>query len=196
MSLIDLIFPRNCLECGKSGQYICKKCLSEVPKSKNKSSLWTYRGVIRKAILKLKYNFAFDIADELAKLSINEIRVRKIDDSLIVPIPLHESRENWRGFNQANLLGKLISTGLGWEYEEDLLTRPLASEQQARLTRTERLRNISGKFAFNLKSNVDKNTKLILFDDVLTTGATLKEAEKTLRQSGFKNISWLTICGD
>lgn len=199
MNFLDLIFPRKCLECGENGIYICRKCLSHVEKSNKAFSIWKYQGVIRKAVIKLKYNFSFDISSELSSHVLRELKSSSFRSTkyILLPIPLHKSRENWRGFNQASILGKAISTGMLWQFEENLLTRKLASKQQARLKKEDRLRNISGKFA--VKEDIDlefyKNKRILLFDDVFTTGATIKEAEKTLREFGIGNISWLTLCG-
>lgn len=210
MGFLDLIFPKNCLECGESGGYLCQTCLSVVAPAKTKyfkigelssiHSIFEYRGVVRKVILKLKYNFASDISDELASAALPRVKSSQLmvhKNAVLVPIPLHENREKWRGFNQANLLGERVSTGLDWEIEQNLLTRTLASKRQVGLSKNERLRNISGKFAVNEQIDISKYHKkpVILFDDVWTTGATMREACKTLKRSGFENIHGLTICG-
>src|SRR3989337_311657 len=118
MGIVDLIFPRKCLGCGRDGCYICKSCLKKVrisPKicieceqlsvdgmthEKCKRplgldgtiSIWTYEGVIRKAILKLKYKFAKEIAREIADYAcecLNDNKVAFPVNSSLVPIPLH-----------------------------------------------------------------------------------------------------------
>lgn len=209
MSLLDILFPKQCLECGANGKYICAQCLSKVPRAwdrnLNTHSLWQYKGVVRKAILKLKYNFAYDIADELSQGFIKELKNSKyrtmvnqqIKNCVLVPIPLHKKRENWRGFNQANILGNTIATGLSWKYEDKLLTRKLASIQQVGLHKDERLRNMRGKFAVNKSTalSLRSTNQIFVFDDVYTTGATMNEALNVLKEAGFKNVRGLTICG-
>lgn len=207
MGLLDIFFPKSCLECGNSGKYICKDCLLKVEPANTRyfkigdlaslSSIWAYKGVVRKAILRLKYNFATDIADDLVEIFLDNFNKNMYKKAVLIPIPLHSKREKWRGFNQAEVLGRPISTGISWEYEQNLLTRKLASKQQVGLHKNERMRNIRGKFAVNKKiaSKLNKNTQIILFDDVWTTGATMREAAKTLKQAGYKNIHGLTICG-
>ncbi len=224
MSLIDLIFPKNCLECKKSGDYICKDCLSRVgvpesicPKCNKASidgfthvkcrtnygvdglvSLWNYEGVIRTAIIALKYKYATEVANELksymvAKLQRGEILLPSA--YYLVPIPMHWYRENVRGFNQSYELGKLISKAMGWKFIPDLLIRNKHNTPQAKLGREERQQNIKGVFELDssYQSLISNHQPLILFDDVYTTGSTLKEAAMVLKRKGVQNVWGLTV---
>lgn len=205
MSFLDLIFPKKCLECNTNGKYICDSCLEKMQKGRldfknNIFSIWNYEGVVRKAIIKLKYNFATDIVEELSAATSEKIKLPiKLTNLVLVPIPLHKRRKNWRGFNQAEVLGKLISKQKKWNFEQNLLTRHLASKPQVKLYKKERLRNISGKFEVN-KSAAHRlqstDSSIIIFDDVVTTGATLKEAIKVLKNAGFKKVIGLTLCSN
>ncbi len=220
MALLDILFPISCLECGKAGKYLCSDCLSKVPKARlfclecHKSSIdgathskcrkkrsvdfayspWDYGGVVRKAILKLKYNFAYKIAEELAEKFVGEIKKLPIlpKDSVLVPVPLYRSRKNWRGFNQAEEMGKIIAEKMGWKYESDVLVRNKKTTPQTELKGKERSTNLLGAFACDTKY-VIHNTSYILFDDVLTTGSTLKECCKVLKCKGIKTVWGLTI---
>ncbi len=201
MGLLDLLFPVFCLECKKQGKYICDKCLSKVkvinqfdPISKT-FSVFRYEGVIRKAIIKIKYNFAHDIAQELVEVSIknfkNPYTIYDIQNTVLVPIPLHKSRENWRGFNQSEMLGKLMAKKLNWGFEKDLLIRPIQGQHQVGLTKSDRVRNIRGKFA--VKTSLKPELTYIIFDDVATTGSTIKEAIKVLKKSGANKVFGITV---
>ena len=89
-------------------------------------SIWIYEGVIRKATLKLKYNFAFEIAKELADYAGDYLIRQEIifpKNFVLTPIPLHRLRGNWRGFNQAEEMGRLIAQKMGWKFIPDLLVR-------------------------------------------------------------------------
>lgn len=221
MDLLDIIFPINCLECGKKGRYLCGLCLAKAgrarlfclechkpstngithPRCRKKYSIdfayspWDYGGVVRKAILKLKYNYAYMIAEELA-----EGLVKKIEsgtptlptNALLIPIPLNRLRQNWRGFNQAERVGKLISERFGWCYNPNLLVRIRKTAPQTELKGVKRTKNILGAFSVIPKSKI-YNSTYILFDDVLTTGSTLKEACKVLKRRGVKVVCGLTI---
>ncbi len=162
-------------------------------------SIWKYEGIIRLAILALKYKFASEIASELAEACLTQIKtlntIYNSQYTILIPVPLHKLRQNWRGFNQAEEIGKIIARNMDWEFSPDLIIKAKASEPQAELTRGERLRNLHGKFAVNNKvySLVPNNYCLVVFDDVATTGSTIKEIAKVLIDNGAKKVIGLTI---
>lgn len=206
MSLTDLFFPRFCLSCRQKGCYICASCLSQVQPGKSSYysadsplyktiSLFHYDGVVRKAILGLKYRFASDIAEELSTVSINkleQLEISAIRNSTLVPIPTTNKRKRIRGFNQTELIGKKIAESQNWLYLPELLVRAGTNTPQTGLKRTDRLTNIKNSFFLNTKYQIP-DTNVVVFDDVFTTGATLTEAAKTLRKRGAKHILGLTI---
>lgn len=224
MSILDLLFPITCLACKSFGKYLCKDCLLKVKKSKQICiecdkpsidgfthikckkpqtldgvfSVWQYSGVIRRAILKLKYNFVSNIAIELA-----EIMAKYVSEEfnplpkkpLLIPVPLHKKRKNWRGFNQVEEVGKVLAKKLGWDFNCDILVRKKKSTPQVELKGEERKENVRGVFAFekNKKSLILSSSSLVLFDDVLTTGATIREAGKVMKRNGAEKVWGLTI---
>ena len=112
MNLLDFLFPKSCLECGKSGKYLCSSCVEKVLDGnfdKNNFAIFKYKGVIRKAIISLKYKFATDIVDELIEICVDRLKSSKFHNVCLVPIPLYKLRENFRGFNQAELLGEKLA---------------------------------------------------------------------------------------
>lgn len=223
MNILDILFPKNCLECKKSGKYICSECLAKVERAKlicpvckkysfsgkthsfcihkhalnGMHSFYKYEGVVRKAILKLKYNFASDVAGELVdSLKMNS----SLKNAILVPVPLHRTRENWRGFNQAAILGKKLAEKENWIYEDQMVLRLENTTPQARLGREERLRNISGKFAVNANASLEalakwdiSNKTVVIFDDVWTTGATISEICKELKKIGVKEVWGMSV---
>ncbi len=208
MSLLDLIYPKNCLECHRNGTYICLPCLNKVRKVgycvrvggiDRRISLWKYEGVIKKAIWAMKYRFVRGLADELGDLVVTELRRRKIElqDSILVPIPLSNSRARWRGFNQAQIVAEKIGKGLGSSVENRLLLRVKTGDTQVGRGRQERVRNIRGVYAVNEDIEILRyeDIKLILVDDVWTTGATVVEAAKVLKRAGVKEVLAITVCG-
>ncbi len=198
MNLLDLIFPKKCLECNKDGKYMCDSCISKILDGtfdKNNFAVFKYKGVIRKAILSLKYKFASDIADELIGVSVGRLNSSKFHKVTLVPIPLYKQRENWRGFNQSGLLGQKLAVKMKWEFAPDLLIRTKNAHPQVSLKGDERRKNLSGVFSVNsdLTTYYMLHDAIVLFDDVYTTGSTIKEAKKVLEKAGFKNIYSLTI---
>lgn len=207
MAILDLIFPKNCLECKSSGKYICENCLKKVPPrgwtDRETYSCFRYEGVIRKAIITLKYKYSTEIAKELAEVCVQKLkssfllpsnyrRSRPSFAYCLVPVPLHWHRKNFRGFNQSEEVGKIIAKKMNWEFISDLLIRKKSTIPQVQLTGSARRQNLRGVFLLN-PAYVLRSTCYILFDDVLTTGSTLLEASKVLRAGGVKRIFCLTI---
>ena len=197
MAILDLFFPKKCLECNISGKYICSDCLKKVPPrgwtNRETYSCFKYEGVIRKAVIAFKYKYSSEIAKELAEACVKNLyAVRFSLSATLVPVPLHWYRKNFRGFNQSEEVGKLVAKKMGWKFVPDLLIRNKSTTPQAQLTGSTRRKNLRGAFALN-PVYVLHSTYYVLFDDVLTTGSTLLEASKVLRMGGAKRILCLTI---
>ena len=109
-----------------------------------------------------------------------------------MPIPLHWTRNNWRGFNHVEEVGKILAQLMGWEMT-NLLERSKMAKQQVGLKGKERKENVQG--VFNLVPNPPASSldTIILFDDVWTTGSTMLEATRVLKQAGFKRVWCLTL---
>jgi ComF family protein len=222
MYLLDFLFPKTCLNCGRSGKYICELCIKKVdapntvcPECLKPAidgmthtkclrpwgldglvSMWCYGGVVRKAILALKYRFAAEIAKELSFYTSQAIRNSSIlnrKSLILVPVPLYWYRKNWRGFNQAEEIGKNIAKVLGWGFEPELLIRKRLRVPQTALNRKERLANVQGVFAVSRNIDISVYRDIVLFDDVWTTGSTLKEATKALKKVGAEKVWGLTL---
>ena len=221
MDIIGLLFPKKCINCGKDEKYLCEECLAKVKlvnaicaycqkpsmdgmthfacQKKTRMdgfiSFWDYSGVIRKAILGLKYKFAKELSGEISSLVVrNLISGYKFLDSkwILVPIPIHEAREKWRGFNQCVLMGAQIAEKMSWKFRFDVLLKTKKTTPQADLKGKERIGNVVGVFKLNPTYKL-KNTHIILFDDVFTTGSTLKEAAKVLKRRGAKSVWGLCL---
>jgi ComF family protein len=220
MGIIELLFPKSCLGCGKSGRYVCEECIRKVRKpipfcpecllpssygvthaACNKEdgldglvSIWKYERVLRRAILSLKYKFAFEIAKELSTYTVEIIQRFEFfpKDTILVPTPLYWLRKNWRGFNQTEEIGRVVANKMGWRYMPNLLKRRESRIPQAGLGRQERLKNVQGIFSVNPGYKPEAAT-YILFDDVWTTGSTLKEAARQLKKAGTRKILGFTL---
>lgn len=197
MHLLDLIFPKTCLECGREGRYICEDCLAKVVKGRvgrEAASIFKYQGVIRKAIIALKYKYSLEIAKELAEACTKELVSGRLPTNpVLVPIPMHWRRENVRGFNQSLEVGKLIARNMKWKFEPDLLIKKRSTNPQVGLRGQVRRSNLLGTFAVSPNVSNLRHSHIILFDDVYTTGSTLKEAKNELNRAGIGKIWGLTI---
>lgn len=225
--LFSLFFPRRCLGCGKTGGYFCSECLNLVSLDPERicpvcerpsiggrthpgcltstaldglTSIFSYKGIIKKGIAKLKYRFVSDLASDLVELFLASCGEDKTfsdfcleKQSVLVPIPLHPQRERWRGFNQSALLGKMIADNLNLDFVSSLLKRTKNTKPQIKLKEKERKENIKGAFLVSPNISISQSLNILLFDDVWTTGATLKEAGKVLKKGGAGKVWGLTI---
>jgi ComF family protein len=247
--IFDLIFPLECLDCGKEGSYLCKECFKKLKINKSQYCLeckalndygefcdncqpkYNLKGIliagnyddeILSCLIKnLKYKFSFDIAkilsnflflflkEKISKTKINlsdiekflnQERLRKLKKSplffndlkntVIIPVPLHKKRENWRGFNQSELIANNISILLKISLLSNL-KRIIHKKPQAKLNEKERKENIKNCFVWEGKNLNQKN--IILIDDVVTTGSTLNECARILKNAGAGEIWGLVL---
>ena len=107
---------------------------------------------------------------------------------LVIPVPLHSAKQRQRGYNQCDHLAKGLATVLGIPWRPDLLNKPRRTASQTRKSRWERSENVSGTFCLTDTSAV-ANLRVLLVDDVVTTGATLGTAAKALLDAGCQEVS-------
>ena len=156
---------------------------------------------IKKTIKLLKYKFVKDLGKNLSDYVAlflsekNEKDIKKIypQNTILIPIPIHKKRERWRGFNQSELIGKKLANNLGISFE-DKLKRIKYKKPQTKLRRRERIKNVENCFSWEGDSL--KNKKILLLDDVITTGATLNEAARILKEEGAKKIEALVVASE
>lgn len=224
MQILDFVFPRECFGCKKPGTYLCNSCVAEFEIRKplcaicdrpamdglthprcskpygidGLITLWEYHGAIRKLLLALKYKFAHNVGKDLFRSFVSTLKKEGLPtprNTVVIPIPLHWYRQNWRGFNQVSEISKLFCESLNYKFGESILVRKSARSSQASLSREDRLKNMRGIFILNPKVNKAKlrNMNVILFDDVYTTGSTMKEAAKVLKRAGVGKVWGLTV---
>jgi ComF family protein len=161
-------------------------------------SFFRYKSVIQKAIKTIKYRFVYDLAENLIGLVQNAdldfLRNQIGKNSVMVPIPLHSERMKTRGFNQAEILGKILARRFGVSIDSDALKRVKKTVPQAEVKdRKKRLINMQDVFAVGKISDNHLYSKIILFDDVYTTGATLRSAANVLKRAGVDSVFGMTI---
>jgi competence protein ComFC len=146
-----------------------------------------------------KYRFAVEIAEDLGIILkdflLNQIisaRIEPIDNYLLIPVPLSKSRLAWRGFNQAEALAGIIyKQGFGLDKDFTDLKRIRYCGPQTKLNKPERIKNVQNSFKWR-GTSLD-GRKIILVDDVVTTGSTLNECAKELKRNGAKEVWGLVI---
>lgn len=153
-------------------------------------SLGHFDRSLKKIIHDLKFSGLKPLARPLAQklaAGIEESRVKKLID-LIIPVPLHASRYNIRGFNQAEEIGREISRLLDIPMNTDLLYAARKTKQQAKLHGTQREANVRGAFAVSDRKGIIAGKSVLLIDDVTTTGATLRENERVIMTAGADRV--------
>lgn len=185
-----------CAFCGtKDIDYgACRKCVDFYDISSTKI-YWTvhYKNPsVKKLIKDLKYRSASSVVDVLGKLLTAKIKniAPSLDNnmSVIIPVPLHKRKIRERGFNQSELLAKYLADKINLPIEKNILIKiKNTSSQVIASSRRERLNNLKGSFDIRDAGKI-KNKTVILVDDVITTGATIIEASRTLKKAGCKNI--------
>lgn len=114
------------------------------------------------------------------------------DKPVVVPVPLHRQKENFRGFNQSCLFGKRIARHFNLEFSDKILVRSKNVPSQTKLTEKERQQNVKGIFSISPQIH-NSIFNILLIDDVWTTGSTLKEATRVLKEGGAKKVWGITI---
>jgi ComF family protein len=149
-----------------------------------------YEGALRRAIHLLKYERMTPLTRPLGeRLALAAAELTGFD--AIVPAPLHWRRRWDRGFNQADLLAREVSRRTGIPIDRRLL-RTRSTPPQAGLSAAERRRNVQGAFAAAGKSAI-RGKRLIIIDDVMTTGATLEACARVLKRAGASQVAVLTL---
>lgn len=169
---------------------------------------------VASAVHCLKYRFIEELAAPLGKILVNGLLNSQLSiPDVIVPIPLHKKRLRWRGFNQAELLANYLSKNLTPGFEipviNNLLVRRKYTRPQMEIKNySRRQKNIQNAFAINEKINIPshcdssdtkykknmlKNKAVLLIDDIATTGSTLFECAKVLKQNGAKEVYAVVI---
>jgi len=199
-ALIEVIYPREnyCIICKEEDCFgicdTCKKSIKLIGEAYQDEiiSYGYYGGVLKELILKFKYKDNFTAGDILAEILEEYITENfNYKEYIITYIPLSKKAEKVRGFNQCEYIAKKISRDLSIEVLE-VLIKAKETKVQKKLKKDERFENI--KNAFKIKKGIKiKNQKIILIDDVATTGATLKEAYKLLKKFDFVDIKLLTL---
>lgn len=210
--LLDLALPASCVGCGREGEPICSGCLPAlrvrndhppgisvgVPADLPAPLIqleWCapFTGIVRRAILELKYAGERRLAEPLGRAVAERWRRSGGAGELFVPVPVHRDRERERGFDQAVLIANVAGRSLGLPVVNGLL-RQRATTRQYDLGQAQRAANIEGSFAILTSAEgLVAGRWIVLVDDVVTTGSTLAECAATLLCAGAMAVSAVTV---
>lgn len=189
------IVPPFCAKCSEpfagaiTGPFDCANCAHRTLHFDAAVAAYRSRGIIRRVVLDFKYgrqvHLRFLIGRWL-RAALEDARLRDRHFDVIVPVPLHRARERERGFNQAALLADLLSAEKPIQ-SKPVLERTRYTTTQTAFDRTERMENLRG--AFRLRKHADvRGLRVLLIDDILTTGSTVSECARVLKQAGASSV--------
>jgi competence protein ComFC len=190
---LDLLFPISCIGCGAADYLLCQSCkdslkfLNQNEMQDGIISAFPYANpLVQKMIVEFKYNGLRNLAKPIAELINKSLRLNSdLNNTWILTyIPMHWRKEKKRGFNQAKLIAQELSKLTSLPYE-DSLEKLKATKPQKDLSREQRQLNLLKAFHAYPEA---LNKKVILVDDVCTTGSTLLEAKRALLDAGAKEV--------
>lgn len=206
---LDTVFPKYCVTCGSEGEHLCKSCFQKTTRVHWEGNLGQGKMIIagsyknrylKEVIHFLKYRYIKDLSIPLAEFIADSMRQKLPPDflnskkTIIVPVPLHPRKLKWRGFNQTGLIAQKAGEYFTIPAISALgKTRNTPAQMEIK-ERSRRLKNLNGAFYCHNPKLV-KGKNIILLDDVITTGATLKECEDTLKKAGAKEIWKVAVAG-
>lgn len=208
-SFFELLFPARCLGCREQLGFcrpplFCESCRTNIvpftPSCAPQDdfpfpthALFFYKEPMSSLLVRLKFSGDLSGLSTIAALA-RAARTERLlqEPDLILPVPLHISRLRWRGFNQSFLLAKTCFPCWQSKIRVDLLQRHKATIPQLGLSGAERRSNLFGAFSVRNPSELT-GRRVLLVDDVFTTGSTLHECVKVLRQAGAAEIEAFTV---
>lgn len=217
----DFLFPRQCIGCGKVGDFLCSGCCRKLPRilsplcqkcGKSEStgflcpSCWGWRsqidgirsvfrfeGLVRDTVHALKYYNFRSLSRPMADLMADYLCHSQIPGDVLVPVPLHRHRVKERGYNQSSLLVRELGKIVGLPVLDNVLCRVKDSPPQAKTASVgERYQNVRGAFACQSSGEI-AGRAVIVIDDVCTSGATLEACADALKTAGAISVWGLTF---
>jgi len=217
---LDLLFPQQCVGCGKEGGFLCYSCRQSLirivpplcprcgrpqpggilcPSCVNWQanidgirSPFQFEGIMRQAIHQLKYRNLRALAEPLARLLQEYLNTNPMPAEVLVPVPLHQKRLKERGYNQSSILARKLGKLINLAVVDDCLIRQRQAPAQARTsTVEERWSNVASVFSCRDHRLQDK--QVLLIDDVSTSGATLDACATALKAAGAASVWGLAM---
>lgn len=209
---INLIYPNVCGICDRvCKDNLCKKCeiyLNKIAKikidtylSKNFGKhlfIFVYEGTIKERLINFKFHDKIYIYKSFVNFMRKNKKICKFLKSydIIIPVPIHYQRKIIRGYNQSDLLAKEIAKYFdNLEYVHDVLLKKVNNKPQRTKSKTDRKANVVGAYYIKKEEKI-KNKKVLLLDDIYTTGSTVNECTKVLMKADANLVDVITIAKD
>ena len=194
--------PR-CMKCSKPIEHeekeYCSDCERKSFHFEKGYAVWIYNESMKHSIAEFKYHSKKEYANFYLDELIDHYgeKIKKLAPDIIVPIPIHASKYRQRGYNQAGILAKGIGKRLGIPVAAHFLIRNRKTLPQKKLSDKERLRNLSEAFQLNEKFARQENNKVakvLLVDDIYTTGSTIEVCTNVLKSNGISEVFFIVLC--
>ena len=218
LSALDVLFPPQCVGCGKYGSFLCpvcesglsrlehpyceicaqpvptgglcRLCATKLPAIDGIRAPFLMEGTLREAIHSLKYRNLRAAAPTLGQLLAQYMESITVLGDVLVPVPLHKRRLRDRGYNQSELLAKEVGKRMCLPVMEALIIRTRNTPPQVSLSWEDRIQNVEGSFA--CVGNA-QGQRLIVVDDVVTTGSTVSACAAVLKAGGAESVWGLAL---
>lgn len=192
--------PPTCTTCGYpffgmiAGPKVCPHCAELDPVFEQGKTLFLAKGPARSLIHELKYKAGFYILRDIETMIASAPYYKAyFQDAVLVPVPLHSTKQRERGFNQSQLIADSLLCATPANDLQNLLLRPVYTQTQTRLSRSARHQNVKNAFALAPDAVVIPDQTYILVDDVFTTGSTLNACAAVLSDAGAQHVKVATL---
>ena len=217
--LLDLLFPPRCVGCRQAGAWVCPACVAQAGRVEGEICVrcgrpyhgaglcstcrvgtfaleqvrapFYFEGTVQRAVHELKYRGRRVLAEPLGQQLAGYLQRLDWPAAAIVPVPLHRQRERARGYNQSTLLARSLAAHSGWPLLESGLVRWRNTRPQVGLDGPARQENV--RDAFRWQGREPPPGRVLLLDDVCTTGATMEACARTLREAGALDVRGLVL---
>lgn len=196
LSMLPFLSENVCIKCGRpivnnDTDGVCFECKNTCRYFDGGASVFEFSGLIQGALYRLKFDGEMEIAQAVGKFMGDKYKKMEWEVDAVIPVPLHHDRLHERGFNQSYLLSREIGRECSIDVADKALIRQRYTESQVPLSRFQRMSNVKGAFSV-LDSSLIGGKKILLVDDIMTTGSTLNECSSVLRKYGASSVYCLT----
>ncbi len=189
-----------CKKCGRAlrqeEKEYCSECTVRIREFSSGRAMFTYEGDMKKVMYRFKYSNMKWYAEFFEKVCVENLSgwIKDMDFDLVIPVPLHRKKYKKRGYNQADIIGRRIAERLDITYSDSVVERSAETAPQKFLGFEERKNNLKNAFNIRNDSVLLDCEKVLIVDDIFTTGATVDSIAELLKTDRDREIFFLCVC--